>query len=142
MKPEPVIIEREYDAPVNKVWEAITDKQKMKEWYFDFSDFKAEVGFEFTWEGDDGQKKWLHAGKITEVVPGKKLSYTWKYPGYAGESLLTFELFPVGNKTRLKLTHSGLETFPGDMTAFRKENFVAGWTEIIGTSLASFLQKQ
>ena len=100
------------------------------------------MGFEFKWYGDDGDKKWLHAGKITEVVPGKKLSYTWSYPGYAGESVVTFELFAEGNKTRLKLTHAGLETFPAEVTAFKKENFIAGWTEIIGSSLKNFLEKQ
>lgn len=142
IKAAPVIVERVYDAPAEKVWQAITDKQQMKEWYFDFKEFKPEVGFEFTWYGDDGKTKWLHAGKITEVVPGKKISYTWSYPGYAGESEVTFELFRDGNKTRLKLTHTGLETFPADVPSFKPENFIAGWTEIIGTLLKNFLEKK
>jgi uncharacterized protein YndB with AHSA1/START domain len=142
MKDEPVIVERVYNAPAEKVWQAITDKQLMKEWYFDFEEFKPEVGFEFQWYGDDGEKKWLHAGRITEVVPGKKLSHTWRYPEYSGESLVTWELFSEGNKTRLKLTHAGLGNFPTDVPGLKKENFVAGWTEIIGTSLNNFLEKQ
>ncbi len=32
---EPFIIERTYNAPVSKVWSAITDKDQMKQWYFD-----------------------------------------------------------------------------------------------------------
>ncbi|MDB5009480.1 MAG: hypothetical protein JWQ06_269, partial [Mucilaginibacter sp.] len=28
MKPEPFVIERTFNAPINKVWEAITDKNK------------------------------------------------------------------------------------------------------------------
>jgi uncharacterized protein YndB with AHSA1/START domain len=142
MNTEPIIIERTFDAPAENVWQAITDKAKMKDWYFDFKEFKPEVGFEFTWYGGDENKQWLHAGKITEVVPGKKIGYTWKYPGYAGESHVTFELFAEGNKTRLKLTHSGLETFPSDMPSFNKENFVAGWNEIIGKLLKNYLAKQ
>jgi uncharacterized protein YndB with AHSA1/START domain len=142
MKAEPIIIERVYDAPTEKVWKAITDKKQMKEWYFDFEEFKLEVGFEFEWYGDDGERKWLHAGKITEVVPGKKISYTWRYPEYSGESLVTFELFQEGNKTRLKLTHTGLETFPSDVPGLHIKNFIAGWTEIIGTSLKNFLEKK
>jgi uncharacterized protein YndB with AHSA1/START domain len=43
----PFTIERTYSASVKKVWEAITDKAKMKQWYFDLSEFKPEVGFEF-----------------------------------------------------------------------------------------------
>src|SRR5690349_3096714 len=139
MKAEPVIVERTYDAPASKVWEAITDEQKMKEWYFDIKGFKPELGFEFTWYGDDGETKWLHAGKITEVIPGKKLSHSWSYPGYAGESIVTWELFAEGNKTRVKLTHTGLETFPPEMKAFNRENFVGGWTEILSNMLTGYL---
>lgn len=142
MKAEPVIVERVYNAPADKVWQAITDNKKMKEWYFNIAEFKPEVGFEFTFEGDDGKKKWLHAARITEVIPGKKLSYTWSYPGYGGESLVTFELFDEDGKTRLKLTHAGLETFPSfEESGLRKENFVAGWTAIIGKSLKEYVEK-
>lgn len=142
MKPEPIIVERTLDATSEKVWQAITDKKQMKEWYFDFEEFKPEVGFQFQWYGYDGQKKWLHAGKITEVVPGKKLSYTWSYPGYDGESLVTFELFAEGNKTRLKLTHKDIDTFPSDVPGLDIKNFIAGWTEIIGTLLPNYLAKK
>ena len=112
----------------------------MKKWYFDLPEFKPVVGTEFQFTGgpDDG-KKYLHLCKVVEVVEGKKIAYTWKYDGYAGESKVTFELFEEGNKTRLKLTHEGLETFPADNKDLAKENFVAGWTEIIGTSLKNFL---
>ncbi|HZG22986.1 MAG TPA: SRPBCC domain-containing protein, partial [Chitinophagaceae bacterium] len=65
----------------------------------------------------------------------------WRYDGYPGESLVTFELFDEGEKTRLRLTHSGLETFPSDNPSFKKENFAAGWSEIIGTSLKDYLEK-
>lgn len=84
----------------------------------------------------------MHLCKVTEVVQGKKLTYSWRYDGFEGNSFVTFELFPEGNKTRLKLTHAGLETFP--VTAnkdFAKENFAEGWTAIIGTSLKEFVEK-
>ena len=42
-----IVIERTYEAPIEKVWEAITDKDQMKQWYFEVSDFKAEVGSAF-----------------------------------------------------------------------------------------------
>ena len=51
MKTEPFVIERTYNVSIDKVWQAITDKEKMKQWYFDLSDFKPEVGFEFTFPG-------------------------------------------------------------------------------------------
>lgn len=79
--------------------------------------------------------------QITEVVPGKKLTYSWRYPGYAGESFVTFEITAEGNKTKLKLTHAGLHTFPADATELRRENFEAGWTELINISLKNYLEK-
>jgi uncharacterized protein YndB with AHSA1/START domain len=140
MTHEPFVIERTLNAPADRVWKAITDKQQMKEWYFDLTDFKPEVGFEFEFEGGDGKKSYFHLCKITEVVPNRKLAYSWRYKGFEGNSIVTFELFPEGNKTRIKLTHAGLETFP-QIQDFAKENFVAGWTALIGTSLPEFLEK-
>ncbi|RPI71762.1 MAG: SRPBCC domain-containing protein, partial [Ignavibacteriales bacterium] len=66
-------------------------------------------------------------------------SYTWKYDGYPGNSLVTFELFKEGNKTRLKLTHEKLETL-GDNSDFARENFVEGWTHLIEESFKKFVE--
>ena len=140
MKNEPFVIERTFNAPVEKVWKAITDKDQMKQWYFDIAAFKPEVGFEFRFEASNEGKTYLHLCKITEVVAGKKLAYSWRYDGHEGNSFVTFELFAEGDKTRLKLTHEGLETFPADKPDFAKENFVAGWTQIIGTNLKEFVE--
>src|SRR5882757_4289228 len=112
MNTEPFVIERTYNAPVEKVWQAITDKDKMKQWYFDLKEFKPEVGFEFRFFGGSKEQQYEHVCKITEVVPGKKLTHSWQYAGYPGESFVTFELSPEGDKTKLKLTHTDLETFP------------------------------
>jgi uncharacterized protein YndB with AHSA1/START domain len=143
MNTQPFVIERTYNAPVNKVWKAITDKDEMKQWYFDLAEFKPEVGFEFQFygQGKEGEQ-YLHLCKITEVIKEKKLQYSWRYDGYEGISFVTFELFAEGNSTRVKLTHEGLETFPSTANnAFAKENFAEGWTHIIGVSLAGFVEK-
>jgi len=141
MKPEPFTIERTYDAPVEKVWQAITDREQMKKWYFDIPEFRPEVGVEFQFDaGDQNDKIYRHLCRITEVVERKKLTYSWQYADTEGLSHVTFELFEEGNVTRLKLTHEGLETFPADKPAFARENFVRGWTEIIGTNLKNFVE--
>jgi uncharacterized protein YndB with AHSA1/START domain len=142
MKNEPFVIERTFQAPVAKVWKAITDKNEMKQWYFDLSEFKPEVGFEFQFTAGDKDKTYVHLCKITEVIPGKKLSYSWRYEEYPGNSIVTFELFADGKNTKLKLTHSGLETFPQDTKAFSVESFSKGWTHIIGKSLPAYLDSQ
>src|SRR5690606_9314152 len=105
-------------------------------------DFKPEVGFQFTFPGE-GHKgaQYIHLCTVTEVIPLKKLQYSWQYEGYPGYSLVTFELSEMGNKTRLTLTHQGLETFPQDNPDFAWKSFKGGWTEIIGNMLPLFLSK-
>ena len=141
MNNEPFVIERTFNASVEKIWKAITDKNEMKQWYFDLKEFKPEAGFEFQFSGGPApERQYLHLCKITEVIPKKKLTYGWRYSGYAGISFVTFELFDEGNRTRVKLTHAGLDTFPKEEPDFAKGNFVEGWTDIIGRSLKEFVE--
>jgi uncharacterized protein YndB with AHSA1/START domain len=142
MNNEPIMIERTYDAPVEKVWAALTDKDVMKQWYFDVPEFRPEVGNEFTFTGgpDEG-KQYEHLCRVTQAEQNKVIAYTWRYEGYPGDSEVTFELFPEGDKTRLKLTHTGLESFGTENPDLAKHNFVAGWTEIVNNMLTDFLAK-
>jgi len=141
MNTQPFIIERTFNAPAINVWQALTDNKKMKQWYFNLEDFKPEVGFEFQFMGGEKNKEYLHLCKVTDVVIGKKLTYSWRYDGYPGNSFVTFELFEEGNKTRLKLTHEGIETLAPGNPDFAKENFEKGWTSILDESLKGFLEK-
>jgi len=137
---EAVVIERTFNAPVARVWKALTDVDEMRLWYFDLKEFNPEPGFEFEFIVEHEGMKYHHLCKITEVIPQRKIAYTWRYKGYEGDSLVTIELFAEGDKTRLKLTHEGLETFP-KTPAFARKNFEAGWTNIIGSSLKEFVEK-
>jgi uncharacterized protein YndB with AHSA1/START domain len=141
MKNEPFVIERRFNAPVEKVWKAISDKDEMKQWYFDLSAFKPEKGFEFSFEGGSEKQKYTHLCKVLEATENKKLSYSWRYKDYQGNSIVTFELFPEEGGTRVKLTHEGLESFPDNNPDFAKESFQAGWTYIIGESLKKYLER-
>jgi uncharacterized protein YndB with AHSA1/START domain len=138
---QPFVIERIYEAPISKVWKAITDKDLMKQWYFDIPEFRPQVGMEFSFEGgpDDGIK-YVHLCKVTEVIEGKKLTHSWRYKGYEGNSFVTWELFDEDGKTRVKLTHAGLETFPANNPDLAAHNFATGWTHIVGTGLADYLE--
>jgi uncharacterized protein YndB with AHSA1/START domain len=143
MKNEKIIIERTFNAPVDTVWNAITNKDQMKQWYFPQLDtFKPETGFQSQFNVRNGDKDYLHIWKVTEVKPGKKIIYEWRFGGYPGNSVVTFELHAVGKKTKLKLTHEGIETFlPDQNPALAKKNFVEGWTSLIGSSLKKFVEK-
>jgi uncharacterized protein YndB with AHSA1/START domain len=139
---ELIVKEIVLDATPEKVWKALTDKNEMKQWYFDFKEFKAVPGFEFQFEGGPDGRVYTHLCKIIEVIPLKKLSYSWRYQGYEGNTLVSFELFEEGQQTRLRLTHEGLESFAvNNNPDFDRKNFEAGWSHIIGTSIKKFFEK-
>jgi uncharacterized protein YndB with AHSA1/START domain len=138
---EAVVVERTFNAPVARVWKALTDVDQMREWYFDLKEFKPEPGFEFEFVVEHEGNSYHHLCRITEVVPEKKIAYTWRHKGEPGNSLVTFELFDEGEKTRVKVTHTGIDTFP-KTPAYARKNFEAGWTAIIGTELKQFVERK
>jgi uncharacterized protein YndB with AHSA1/START domain len=138
---EGVVVERTFDAPITRVWKALTDVNEMRQWYFDLKEFKPEVGFEFEFVVEHEGTTYHHLCRVTEVIPQQKIAYTWRYKAEPGDSLVTFELFDEGKKTRVKLTHTGIETFP-KTPAYARKNFEAGWTAIIGSELKQFVEKK
>jgi uncharacterized protein YndB with AHSA1/START domain len=141
MKTDSIIVERTFDAPIAKVWNAITNKDEMKKWYFDLEEFKPKAGFKFDFiGGDKDQAQYLHLCEVQEAEAETKLSYTWRYDNYPGNSLVTWELMDKGEKTILRLTHADVHTLAEGGPDFARENFVKGWTYIIHTSLRKYLE--
>jgi uncharacterized protein YndB with AHSA1/START domain len=134
---KPFEFEQVYDAAIEKVWQALTDENKMRAWYFpQLRKFQPVIGFEFVFSNDGSsyQKEWC----VTKVEDGRLLAHSWVYQGYPGSSEVTFELSEEGDKTRLKLTHIGLGSFPQD-PHFARERFENGWKQILGTNLKEVL---
>ena len=141
MSNQPLVMERIFKAPIELVWKALTNKHEMKKWYFDIPDFSLEVGKEFSFSaGCSDHQAYLHCCRIVEVVENRRISYTWRYDGYEGESVVTFELEQLGDETKLILTHTGLETFPASNPDFNKNNFNQGWTHFMDTALRDYLK--
>jgi uncharacterized protein YndB with AHSA1/START domain len=139
---EPIKIERIFDAPIARVWSAITDKDEMKNWYFDVPMFEPIVGCKFKFGGGPSEdNQYLHLCEVTEVIVEKRLTHSWRYDGYAGNSFVTFDLSEIVGKTLLNFSHAGVETFPEDNPDLAKKNFVAGWDHIINISLKNYLEK-
>ncbi len=139
---QPIIVEQSFNAPIERVWNAITDVAQMRQWYFDnIPAFKAEVGFETQFDVQTEQRIFRHIWKVTEVVPQKLISYTWKYEGYPGDSQVMFELFKGNQSTKLRLTHQIKESFPQDIPEFSRESGIEGWKYFIQNSLKEFLDK-
>ncbi len=107
---------------------------------FDLPGFTPEVGFEFSFPGGPRpDKQYIHLCEIIEVVPNKILKYSWTYEGHLGYTTVSFELFEEDKSTRVKLTHSSLESFSLDNKDLARKNFEEGWTHLIGISLKEYL---
>jgi len=141
MEAKPLIVERIYNAAIEKVWKALTDRNQMKQWYFDLAEFKPEKGFKFSFIAGEDEKKYLHECEVLVADPPNKLSYSWRYPDYAGYSVVTFELFNEGDKkTRVKLSHQGIDSFPKDDPDFTLGSFTKGWNSLLGDSLKKYVE--
>ena len=135
----PLVKEFTYNGPVAKVWDAITDAAKMKEWYFpQLRKFEPTVGYQFQFEdpGAQYQKEWI----VTKVLKGKTLAHSWAYKGYRGISEVQFDVFPEGNSSCLRVTQTGLESFP-DHPHFKREMFERGWERLLGSNLKHLVER-
>lgn len=111
-----------------EVWEALTLKDKMKEWYFDIPDFELRKGAVFNFFEPGGSNKFHHRCTIKEIIPEKKFSHTWTYPSHSnGESVVTWLLNEKNGATEVILQHNGIENFTDAGPEFAAENFQMGW---------------
>lgn len=143
MSTEPIVVEETLNAPPAEVWKAITDKDQMRQWFFEpMTDFQPVVGFETRFDVECEGQVYPHEWKVTEVVPASRITYAWRYGGYPGDSSVTWELSEVPGGTKLRLTHTGGETFPQDDPVFSRDSCRAGWEFFLQDSLKPFLEGQ
>lgn len=96
------------NAPISKAWEYIIDPAKIAEWLMP-NDFEPREGKEFSLDCDE-------QGKIScvvkEIIPQRKLVYSFRSKVTKIDTLVTITLAKEGNGTRLILTHTGWEELP------------------------------
>jgi uncharacterized protein YndB with AHSA1/START domain len=133
---DPIVVEQTFNAPAERVWRAITDKTEMPKWFFaEIKDFRPEKGFDTTFDvkNEANGKVYPHHWTVTDAVPNQKLVYDWLYDGYLGSSWVKWELTSLSpTSTRLKLTHTGIQTFPQDDEAFTAKSCRGGWEYFFG----------
>lgn len=133
-----LIKEFNYSVPIAKVWQALSDKDKMRSWYFpQLLNFEPVVGFKFQFDDNhaDYQKEWV----VTKVTAGKTLAHNWAYKGFQGSSEVIFDLFSDEGNTVLRVTQTNLESFP-DHPHFKRERFEWGWDNLLGNNLKQLLE--
>jgi uncharacterized protein YndB with AHSA1/START domain len=102
-----------FPHPAERVWEYLTNPELMAQWLMP-NDFQPILGFDFQFRTKpiasldfDG----IFYCKVLEIVPFKKLSYSWKSGPGKGEitldSVVVWKLEPKDKGTELFLEHSG-----------------------------------
>ena len=107
-------VRRVYKAPVAAVYAAWTDPEQMKHWMGPSDAFGESVvtmdvreggRYRIIMRSPDGEVHRV-GGVFREIVPNKKLVYTWAWESTPErESLVTLEFRPSGQGTELLLAH-------------------------------------
>lgn len=136
-------LRRNYAAAPQKVWRAWTEPEALKKWWgpghppsVSVADLDLRVGgrFRICFGGPQGNDHEC-AGVYTEVVPNRRLQFSWHWPRTTPErvSLVTIEFKPDGEGTELVFRH---ERFFDQAAA---DGHQRGWTEAL-QKLERFLQ--
>ena len=143
MEPQRFTFRQKFDRSIKDLWNAITNPLEMKQWYFPgIPDFKAEVGFETRFNVEAPSRDFLHIWKVTEVVPGRMITYTWEFEGIPGMGVTIFTLTGNDEQSELTLVNTGLETFPREYPEFSEESCRGGWQYFINDSLVKYLAQK
>ena len=140
---EPIVVEETFLVSKKILWAAITEHNQMIQWFFEvIKAFEPTIGFETQFIIEHGGRIFPHLWKIIHVEPYKKISYNWKYEGYVGDSEVSFEISEFKDKSKLKVTHQVLESFPQDIPEFQRESCLGGWNYFIKQRLKNYLNNQ
>lgn len=138
---KPIIVEQVFNTSKTDLWKALTDINEMKKWYFEnLPDFKPVKGFKTSFNVVSNGRNFLHEWEVTEVVPGERIAYGWRFEGYSGLSTTDFYIKEEGERVRLILTVTVQEDFPEDIEEFKRESCIGGWNYFINERLKNYLE--
>lgn len=111
-----------YPHPPERVWRALTDPRALSRWLLP-GDFAPRVGHRFTLR--DGRAR--VRGEVIAAEENRRLSYTWRRDGDTAPSVVTWTLEPLagGQKTRVRLTHTGPQARASVRWAARLSQFLS-----------------
>lgn len=130
--PHAIRLERILEASPETVWRYLTEADLRRSWFMGGEDARPDSEFELLNDHDNLSeddvpypesyapykgKTWKE--RVVRFDPPRLLETTFQ-GGKNG--LVTYELFPEGKRTRLVLTHSGIESATGS------QDFGSGWT--------------
>lgn len=125
-----------FPHPPEAVWEYLTNSELMELWLMK-NDFQPAVGHEFQFRTNPIPKMEFDGivyCKVLELVPAKRLVYSWKGGPSADsrtlDSLVVWTLTPAADGTELILEHSG---FTDLVNIHMYDAMNAGWLKNMHT---------
>jgi uncharacterized protein YndB with AHSA1/START domain len=91
------------------VYKALTQADELMRWFPTRVESDPRPGgkFNYTWEFKDASQNGSQQGEYVEVVPGRKLSYTWTADSIP--TLVTFHLTEADGETTVELDHASTQ---------------------------------
>jgi uncharacterized protein YndB with AHSA1/START domain len=139
-----LLIKWHFTHPPEKVWECLTDTNLISEWLMK-NDFKPIVGHKFQFQTKPIPKMGFDGNvycEVMEVVPVKRLVYTWKggpRPGVVElDTLLIWTLNKTEAGTEIILEHKGFKGFKNYITSIFMGS---GWKKHINKRFAKILNE-
>jgi uncharacterized protein YndB with AHSA1/START domain len=134
MKKKPVLVtvSTVIEAPPRRIYDAWLIPQNASKWLFATptgemvrADIEPRVGGTFTLTDRRDGEDIVHTGRYLELVPGKRLMFTFKVPKYSKEeTTVRVEITPQSGGCRVVLNHQGV---PADQAEAARE----GWTKML-----------
>jgi uncharacterized protein YndB with AHSA1/START domain len=129
--PDTIRLERTFEASPETVWRYLTEADLRSQWFAGGTDVTAEGPLDLAFDHDKlssedvpcpaeyvGHKNAVNKEQVVRFEPHRVLAFTF---GEGRNGVATFELFPEGGRTRLVLTHSGIQSATG------AQGFGSGW---------------
>jgi len=138
----PIIVEQHFESTRENVWSAITDLNRITQWFFDnIAEFKPVEGFETQFGVQSEGRTFTHLWKLITVIPTEKIVYSWRYQEYEGDATLAFELAEEQGGIKLSVICDTLEDFPDNVPEFKRESCIQGWNYFIKDRLLNCLSQ-
>ena len=131
--------EYEFKHPMSKVWDAISNGDKISQWFIK-TDFIPEEGFQYTFKHEVGDDCTTINGTVLKANPINELVYTWIVEGTEAITTVSWVLSESNGVTKLLLEHSGISNYPADTVSPMFNSFSSGWDNC-ASDLANFLAK-
>jgi len=129
-------------APVEKVWDALTNPAIIKKYFFGTNaNSNWKVGGELTFTGEYQGKQYQDKGKILDMDENRLFKYTY-WSSMSGKDdkpenyvEITYQLFPDGDMTTLRVTQEGIPNT--EMREHSEQN----WNMVL-KNLKNLMEKQ